>query len=128
MSVDNKSGRVFDLEERTFRYAKSVRLFLSTLKSNESNPEDKKQVIRSSGSVAANYLEANEAISRRDFALRIKICKKEAKESYLWLRLMVSEDPAIDQERKRLIQETVELGKIFGAILGKMNISPVAKQ
>ncbi len=112
--------KVFNLEERTFQYAKQVRSFLKTLSSNESNPEDKKQLLRSSGSVAANYIEANEAISPRDFALRLKICKKEAKESYLWLRLMEPQDQEIESQRKQLVQETIELGKIFGAILKKL--------
>lgn len=120
MKAEEIPTRKYDLEERTFGYAQNVRSFLSSLKSNESNFEDKKQLMRSSGSVAANYIEANEAISRRDFSLRIKICKKEAKESYLWLRLINTENPAIEEERKRLIQETIELGKIFGAILQKM--------
>jgi four helix bundle protein len=120
MTVEEKTRKVFDLEERTFLYAKAVRTFLSSLKSSESHLEDKKQLIRSSGSVAANYLEANEALSRRDFSVRIKISKKEAKESYLWLRLVKVETEEAEMERKRLIQETIELGKIFGAILQKM--------
>ena len=99
-------------------YAKNIRGFLSKLKSNQSNFEDKKQLMRSSGSVAANYLEANEAPSSKDFLLRIKICKKEAKESYLWLRLM--DDGLENQtELKALIQESLELAKIFGAIANK---------
>jgi four helix bundle protein len=96
-----------------------VRLYVRRLSRVTANIEDGKQVIRSSGSVGANYIEANEAISPRDFSLRIKICKKEAKESYLWLRLINPMGAQTEKERNALIQETIELGKIFGAILKK---------
>lgn len=68
-------------------------------------------MVRSSGSVAANYIEANESLSKKDFVMRIKICRKEAKESRLWLRLC--------DENGELIKESAELTKIFGAILEK---------
>lgn len=73
--------------------------------------EDGKQLVRSSGSVAANYIEANESLSKKDFVMRIKICRKEAKESALWLRLL--------DEPGELTQEARELTKIFGAIIEK---------
>jgi four helix bundle protein len=85
------AGKVFNLEERTFSFATDVRIFIRSLKINKSNLEDKKQLVRASGSVGANYIEANEALSPRDFAMRIKICKKEAKESHFWLRILASE-------------------------------------
>jgi len=81
-------SKTYDLEDRTFQFAKSVRLFLKTTKKTISNIEDGKQVIRSSGSVGANYIEANEALSKKNFVYRIKICRKEAKESTYWLRLI----------------------------------------
>ena len=87
-------------------------MFVKSLSKTLANQEDGKQLIRSSGSVAANYIEANEAISKKDFIHRIKICRKEAKESRLWLKL-------ISKEENNLIQETNELMKIFGAILEK---------
>lgn len=104
-------GRTYDLEERTFLIAKSCREFISTLPKNTQTFEDGRQLIRSSGSVAANYIEANEALSRKDFRYRIKVCKKEAKESILWLRLMNS--------TPELIKEMTEVMKIMGAILEK---------
>jgi len=58
---------VYDLEERTFIFAKDVRLFVKTLKYSIANEEDSRQVIKSSGSVGANYIEANEALSKKDF-------------------------------------------------------------
>ncbi|MDY7032550.1 MAG: four helix bundle protein [Thermodesulfobacteriota bacterium] len=65
-----------------------MRLFIKGLPRTISNIEDGKQVIRSSGSVGSNYIEANEALSKKDFIVKIKICRKEAKESRYWLRLM----------------------------------------
>ena len=82
------SKPAYDLEERTFQFAKSVRLFTKTLPKTISNVEDGKQVIRSSGSVGANYREANESLSKKDFLMRVKISRKEAKESAYWLRLI----------------------------------------
>jgi len=78
----------FDLEERTFAFAKRARALVKTLAKTIGNAEDSRQLIRSSGSVGANYIEANESLSKKDFVLRIKICRKEAKESRYWLRLI----------------------------------------
>src|SRR5258707_12417660 len=77
-----------DLEERTFRFAESVRAFVKQLPRTISNSEDVRQIVRASGSVAANWIEADEALSRKDFLMRVKICRKEAKESRLFLRLV----------------------------------------
>jgi four helix bundle protein len=75
----------YDLEERTFEFAKKVRVFVSILQRTISNIEDGKQLIRSSGSIGANYIEANESLGKKDFLMKIKTCKKEAKESRYWL-------------------------------------------
>ena len=83
------------------------------------NIEDGKQLIRSSGSVGANYIEANEALSKKDFIMRIKICRKEVKENRYWLRLLNIQDVKQDEQRKKLENEAAELMKIFGAILQK---------
>jgi len=83
------------------------------------NVEDARQVIRSSGSVGANYIEANEALSKKDFVLCIKICRKEAKESRYWLRLVEALDAGIAGERESLVQEAQELMNIFGSIVRK---------
>lgn len=103
--------RRYDLEERIFQMAKSCRTFVQTLPKTTQSFEDGRQLIRSSGSVAANYIEANEAVSKKDFRFRIKVCKKEAKESILWLRLMSANN--------ELIKEMTEIMKIMGAILEK---------
>ena len=96
-----------------------MREFVRGLKKSIANSEDSKQVVRSSGSIAANYIEANEALSQKDFLMRVKICRKEAKESGLWLRLMDAESSNQEEERQVLVQESIELMKIFGAIVRK---------
>jgi four helix bundle protein len=78
-------GKVYDLEERTEAFAANCRKFVRKLKMDIGNIEDSKQLVRASGSVAGNYIEANEAVSTKDFVYRAKVCRKEAKESRLWL-------------------------------------------
>ncbi len=115
---ENENSKRYDLEERTERFAKRVGELVEGLTKSMSNMEYGKQVIRSSGSVGANYIEANEALSKKDFLMRIKICRKESKESGYWLRLVCcsEKDKNIQQS---LIQEATELMKIFGAIVSK---------
>lgn len=110
----------FDLEERTFNFARKCRIFLKGLPKTVSNIEDGKQLIRASGSQAANYIEANEALSKKDFLMRVKICRKESKESRLWLKLIKPGDSkSLIKKQKELIQEATELLKIFNAIIAK---------
>lgn len=111
-----QTSKYYDLEKRTFLFAKNCRDFVKILPRTLSNIEYGKQLIRSSGSTAANYIEANEALSRKDFVHRIKICRKEAKESRLWLRLCIINSVELQQS---LIQEAIELTKIFGSIVEK---------
>jgi four helix bundle protein len=107
-----------DLEDRTFLFAQSIRTFVKTLPRTLSNTEDIRQLIRASGSVAANWIEADEALSKKDFLMRVKICRKEAKESRLFLRLMdVGTDHA--KGRDALAAEARELTLIFSAIIKK---------
>ncbi len=115
-----QKSKQYDLEERTFRFAANVRKFIKKLTKTSANIEDSKQLIRASGSVAANYIEANESLSKKDFIFRIKICRKEAKESRLFLRLIdTGIQTIIEKECSELAQEATELMKIFGSILVK---------
>ncbi|MFH1674837.1 MAG: four helix bundle protein [Pseudomonadota bacterium] len=115
-----QNSKQYDLEDRTFEFAKKVRIFVKKLRKTIANIEDGKQVIKSSGSVGANYIEANEALSKKDFVMRIKICRKEAKESRYWLRLIdTNGEMELEKERKDLEQEATELMNIFGSILRK---------
>lgn len=82
----------YDLEERTLHFAKDIRAFVKTLPRTICNEQDIRQLVRASGSVGANYLEANESLSKKDFVMRIKITRKEAKESRSWLQLIDTGD------------------------------------
>jgi four helix bundle protein len=118
--TETQNLKAYDLEDRTLNFAKRVRNFVKKLSKTIANIEDGKQLIKASGSVGANYIEANEALSKKDFILRIKICRKEAKESRYWLRLIETHDGADqEKERKSLETEASELMNIFGSILRK---------
>ena len=120
MTEIQSSKPAYDLEERTFQFAKTVRLFVKTLPKTIANIEDGKQLVKASGSVGGNYIEANESLSKKDFVFRIKICRKEAKESAYWLRLIKETNDLNDaDEAQSLIQEANELKKIFSSILEK---------
>lgn len=110
----------YDMEERTFRFALDVRVFTNSLKKTVANIEDAKQVVRSSGSIGANYIEANEGLSKKDFLYRLRVSRKEAKESIYWLRL-IQETNAFNKEHEiqKLINEATELKKILSAIINK---------
>ncbi len=115
-----QNTKQYDLEERTLRLAKRVIGFCKKLKKTTENIEIIKQVVRAAGSVGANYIEANEALSKKDFIMRIKISRKESKESKYWLRMIVeTNNLEDDEEGKFLIQEAFEFVKIFNSILTK---------
>ena len=108
------------MEKRTFEFAKATRIFVKKLTKTISNIEDGKQLIRSSGSVGANYIEANESLSKKDFVMRIMISRKEAKESRYWLQLIdIQENDILEKERQSLVKEATELMMIFSAIMRK---------
>lgn len=93
-------------------------MFINKLPKTLTNMEISKQLVRSAGYVGANYIEANESLSKKDFLMRIKICRKEAKETCYWLKL-VGCNEEFEKERTNLIQESIELMKIFGSIVEK---------
>ncbi len=120
MTGNNKLAKPYDLEERTFLFAKEVRMAIKSLPKSIANFEDVKQLVRSSGSVGANYIEANEALSKKDFLMRIKISRKEAKESVYWLRLLLeTNELKIQKDIERLLGEAIELKKILSSIIEK---------
>ncbi|KKW19149.1 MAG: four helix bundle protein [Candidatus Sungbacteria bacterium GWC2_49_10] len=112
------NSKHYNLEERSLEFARRVNSYVRKLPKDIPNIENGKQLVRSAGSVGANYIEANEALSKKDFVMRVKISKKEAKESRFWLRLT---EPLQEhrKEKDALIQEVTELMKIFGSILEK---------
>lgn len=112
--------RKYDLEDRTLKFAKDIRGFIRKLKMDISNIEDAKQLVRSSGSVGANCIEANDGLSKKDFIYRIKICRKESKESVYWLSLIETfNNNEVETIRTTMHQEALELMRIFGSILRK---------
>jgi len=119
--TEKTDSKPYDLEERTFEYAKKTIRFTKLLPKNIANNELIKQLVRSCSSVGANYIEANESLSRKDFIMRIKICKKESKESLYWMKLIEVNGSEAEQQRQLLMNETVELMKIFAAILKKQS-------
>ena len=120
MTNSQNSKPKYDLEERTFRFAKEVRLFVKTIQKTIANNEDTKQVVRSSGSVGANYIEANESLGKKRFLMKIKICRKESKESAYFLKLIIeTNELGNNDEAERLIREAIELKKIFSSIIEK---------
>src|SRR5262249_46380750 len=115
---DSSDSPRYDLEYRTFEFARAVRAFVKRLPRTICDIEDVKQLVRSSGSVGSNYIEANDSLSRKDFLMRVRICRKESKESRYWLRLVdTRENSVIEKERVKKIDEAEQLMKIFGAIL-----------
>jgi len=118
--IKAEKSKQYDLEERTLVFAKKIRALMKKLTKTLANIEDGKQLIKASGSVGANYIEANESLSKKDFLLRIKVCRKEAKESRYWLKLIDTEgNQILESERQDLEREAGELTSIFGSILSK---------
>lgn len=108
----------FELEDRCLAFTQRCQDYVRKLPKELPNQENGKQLARSSGSVGANYIEANESLSKKDFVMRVKISKKEAKETRYWLILT---KPLFEQEEEKdaLIEESEQLMKIFGAIVEK---------
>jgi four helix bundle protein len=120
--MSEAKAKQYDLEERTLKFAKSVIDFTDALQRTIANIEMIKQVIRSSGSVGANYIEANEALSKKDFTIRVKICRKEAKETRYWLTLIQVKDEKLEKERSVLVQEASEL-KSLGPLSKMLSVN-----
>jgi len=115
---ENQNKKPYDLEERTFKFAKRAMQYFKNLPRSITNLEVAKQGIRSGGSIGSNFIEANEAFSRKDFLMRVKISRKEAKETIYWLRLSEPNENQLE-EQKYLSGEATELMKIFGSIIEK---------
>lgn len=110
-----------DLEERTEKFAADVRRFIRALPRTIGNIEDVRQLVRASGSVAANCIEANESLGAKDRVMRFRIARKEAKECRLWLRLVnTADNRSLDETRAALIQEAHELKLILTTIVKRL--------
>ena len=113
-------NKTFNLELRTYEFARDCRFLVRDLKKSISNIEDCKQLVRSSGSVGANYIEGNEKLGEKDLKFRIKISRKEAKESEYWLKLLKDLNEKEAHRIEKLIIEANEIRRILSAIINKL--------
>jgi four helix bundle protein len=109
----------FDLEERTARFGESVIAFAKKIPRNPVTVSLISQVVRSGTSIGANYCEADDAVSKKDFRNKIGTCKKEARETKYWLRMIGGAEPDMKEDARVLWQEAKELHLIFASILRK---------
>lgn len=111
--------KAYDLGERTLIFARRVRSFIRLVPYSIAHKEDVKQLVRSSGSIGANFREAEESLGPKDFLMKVRICRKEAKETIYWLNLLEIDKKQILEEKDYLIAECTELMRIFGSIISK---------
>lgn len=109
----------YDLEERTALFGEKVIKFAKKIPVNEITKPLIGQFARSGTSIGANYCEADEAESKKDFIHKIRICKKESRETKHWLRMIVTTVPELKAGARELWQEAKELTLIFNAIASK---------
>jgi four helix bundle protein len=110
-----------ELEERFERFAISVRDFCRKIKWDVINVQYIKQLIRASSSVGANYIEASDDLGKQDEKMKIRIARREAKESIYWIKLLiVYNDQQLEKERLSLIDEATQIKKILSSILLKL--------
>lgn len=114
-----QNSKRYDLEDRTLEFGKRIMRLVKTLPKNSINFRLGDQVFRSGTSLGANYREANETETKKDFKFRMRICRKEGKETVYWLKLIIEANPNLNRQIEPLLQETIELVKIFAAILEK---------
>ena len=119
MKTDNEMK--YDLEERTFTFTKNVIEYVRNLPKGVVYSEIGRQLVRSAGSVGANYIEANESLSKKDFIMRVKISKKEAKESLYWLNLSTP-NKTYECEKSELLCECGQLVKIWATIIRNSSV------
>lgn len=114
-----QNSKQYDLEDRTLEFGKRIINLSKALPKNTINFKLIDQLVRSGTSMGANYREANETETKKDFKFRMRICRKEGKETIYWLNLIIEANPEFEERIKPLLQETSELVKIFAAILNK---------
>jgi len=114
-----QSPKKYDLNERTLEFGKRIIRLAKTLAKNPINLVLVSQIVRSGTSVGANYREANETKTKKDFLFRMRICLKEAKETDYWLNIIIEANPHLEKRIQPLAQEAIELVKIFASIILK---------
>ncbi len=118
-SQNPRDGQAYDLEERTAQFGEAVIHFARAVAKNPVTMPLISQLVRAGTSVGANYCEADDAVSKKDFKNKIGTCRKEARETKLWLRLIATAEPDLKTEARKLWQEAKELHLIFAAIWRK---------
>jgi four helix bundle protein len=109
----------FDLEERTARFAEAIVAFAKKVPNTPENIPMKTQLVKAGTSVGANYCEADDSVSKRDFRNKIGYCRKESRESKFWLRIIASANEELKDEARPLWCEAKELNLIFSKIFRK---------
>lgn len=122
-----QTKKVYDLEERTFKFAENVINAVKKLNINAVNSRIIDQIVGSSSSIGANYSEANEAESKQDFIHKISICKKEAKETKYWLKILKVSNPEISNLLDAMEKECQEFIFIFSSIIKTSKSKSVLK-
>ena len=117
-----KVKKVYNLEQRTFEFAKACRFYVKDLPFSISNSVDGKQLIKASGSVGANYIEANEKLGNKDLVFRLRIARKEVKEAQYWLQLLGALNKPFEEQANTLIVEALELRKILSSMIRKISM------
>ncbi|OGF24929.1 hypothetical protein A2303_06480 [Candidatus Falkowbacteria bacterium RIFOXYB2_FULL_47_14] len=115
--MHGENNRVYDLEERTSEYAKRVIRLCRSLPQDPINNRLTGQVVGSAGSTGANYREANDALGKKDFLHRLRISRKEAKESIHWLDCIATANPQVKDRMRELIKEGNEIKNILSKII-----------
>ena len=119
-NLQTKKNAKYDLEERTAKFAETVIDLMRKIPNDSVNKRMIEQVVGSAGSIGANYCEADDAESKKDFKHKIGIAKKEARETKHWLRMISTANPPSTEKARQLWQEAKELHLIFNAIVNSI--------
>ena len=117
--VTDKLAFAKKMESRTANFADEVYTLCKNIPLTVSTREVVKQLVKAAGSIGANYIEANESLSKKDFFYRIRICRKESKEARYWLRRLLNQNPDLKEKITPLLTESTEFLLIFSKIISK---------
>lgn len=126
--ISKTNNNRYDLKERTTVLAETILSLIKKTKANDVNKNIVAQLSRSGTSVGANYMEADGAESRKDFEHKMSICRKEAKETMYWVRLLSGEDFMNIEECRKIWKEAQELVFIFSAIITSSRKNRIKKK
>ena len=121
MKAEGAVGKVFDLAERTAKFGEHVIAFCKTVPITVISEPLIRQLVKSGTSVGANYCEADDAVSGKEFRQKIGTCKKESRESKFWFRMIAKAEPGLVEQARTLWSEAHELHLIFASIFRKLS-------